>query len=93
MQFWENRVEVMQGQGSECVASAAFDREHHRENHMENQSQQRAFALKIVGSSHPVNEDRVEKLREELGRWRTERERVLTELRAVRGTNVDQARS
>lgn len=95
MQFWENRAEVMQGQGSECVASAAFDRERLRENHDESQSQQRAFALKIVGSGHPVNEDRVEKLREELDRWRTERERVLTELRAlaVRGTNVDQARS
>jgi Zn-dependent protease with chaperone function len=87
VQFWVNRAEVMQG--SECVASAAFDRETHRET----QSQQRTFALKIVGSGHPVNEDRVEKLREELDRWRTERERVLSELRAVRGTNMDQARS
>jgi len=87
VQFWEDRAEVFQG--SECVASAAFDREHH-----ESQSQQRAFALKIAGSGHPVNEVRVEKLREELGRWRTERERVLTELQAVRGsTNLDQARS
>jgi len=77
VQFWEGRAEVFQG--SECVASAAFDREQR-----ESQSQG-AFALKIVGSGHPVNGVRVEKLREELDRWRTERERVLTELEAVRG--------
>lgn len=83
MQFWENRAEVFQG--SECVASAAFDREHG-----ENKSQ-RAFTLSIVGSGHPVNEDRVEKLREELDRWRAERERVLRTM--PRGVNVNQARS
>lgn len=83
VQFWENRAEVFQG--SECVASAAFDREHR-----ENQSQ-RAFTLSIVGSGHPVNEDRVEKLREELDRWRAERERVLRTM--PRGVNVNQARS
>ena len=38
-----------------------------------------------MGSSHPVNHVRVEKLREELNRWRAERERVLTELRARDG--------
>jgi hypothetical protein len=86
VQFWEDRAEVFQG--SECVASAAFDREHR-----ENQSE-RAFTLKIAGSGHPVNEVRVEKLREELGRWRTERERVVTELQGRRGgTSVDHARS
>ena len=86
VQFWEDRAEL--SQGSECVASAAFDREP-REN-----ESQRAFTLKIVGSGHPVNEVRVGKLREELGRWRTERERVLSEQRTMPGsTNVDQARS
>jgi hypothetical protein len=85
VQFWEDRAEVFQG--SECVASAAFDREQR-----ENQSQQ--FALKIVGSGHPVNEVRVEKLREELDRWRAERERVLTELQGrPGGIKLDQARS
>jgi hypothetical protein len=96
VQFWEDRAEDFQG--SECVASAAFDRAEHRES--ESQSQ-RAFTLRIVGSGHPVNGVRVEKLREELGRWRTERERVLTELqtnvKAKEGvkTNMDsdQARS
>ena len=73
MRFWEDRAEVLQG--SECVASAAFGRE--RREHQRSQS---TFALRIVGSSHPVNEVRVEKLREELHRWRTERERVLTEM-------------
>ena len=33
-----------------------------------------------------MNNVRVEKLREELDRWRTERERVLTELRARQGS-------
>lgn len=56
-----------------------------------------------MGSGHPVDGVRVEKLREELGRWRAERERVLTELqlqikRGVRtttttNTDSDQARS
>ena len=73
VRFWEDRAEVLQG--SECVASAAFGRE--RREHQRSQS---TFALRIVGSSHPVNEVRVEKLREELHRWRTERERVLTEM-------------
>jgi hypothetical protein len=41
-----------------------------------------------MGSGHPGNQVRVEKLREELDRWRTERERVLTELR-VRQGNAD----
>jgi hypothetical protein len=35
-----------------------------------------------MGKGHPVNQVRVEKLREELDRWRMERDRVLTELRA-----------
>jgi hypothetical protein len=50
-----------------------------------------------MGSGHPVNEVRVEKLREELGRWRTERERVLSELQTKQGVRVNkdsgQARS
>lgn len=76
-------------QGSECVASAAFDRAEHRENNA-----QRAFTLGIMGSGHPVNEVRVEKLREELGRWRTERGRVLTQLQTTQGVRTkDQARS
>lgn len=69
VQFWEDRAEA-----SECVASAAFERAENRES-----PSQRAFTLRIMGSGHPVNEVRVEKLREELGRWRTERERVLSE--------------
>ena len=69
---------------SECIASAAFDRERDK-----NQSQlQRTFTLKIVGSGHPVNGVRVEKLREELDRWRTERERVLANLRANRRSSI-----
>ena len=69
---------------SECIASAAFDRGHDK-----NQSQlQRTFTLGIVGSGHPVNEVRVEKLREELDRWRIERERVLAKLRANRGSSI-----
>ncbi|KAI9455992.1 hypothetical protein F5148DRAFT_1324483 [Russula earlei] len=78
VQFWEGRAEV--SQVSECVASAGSDREQHRED----QPQQSAFTLRIVGSAHPMNEVRVEKLREELDRWRTERERALAELRLKR---------
>ena len=91
VQFWEDRAEGFQA--SECVASAAaIDRAEQRES-----QSQRAFTLRIMGSGHPVNEVRVEKLREELGRWRTERERVLSELQTMQGVraNVDsvQARS
>jgi len=91
VQFWENRAEGFQG--SECVAPAAFDRAEHREN-----QSQRAFTLRIAGSGHPVNEVRVENLRGELDRWRTERERVLAELQAKQGgrkinVDLDQARS
>lgn len=75
MQFWEDRADVRQG--SECVASAAFDPVHREE-----QEARSSFALRIMGSGHPVNQVRVEKLREELNRWRTERERVLAELRS-----------
>ena len=98
VQFWENRADGFQG--SECVASAAFDQAEHRESQSKSQ---RAFTLRIMGSGHPVDGVRVEKLREELGRWRAERERVLTELqlqikRGVRtttttNTDSDQARS
>jgi hypothetical protein len=92
VQFWEDRAEGFQG--SECVASAAFDR---RAEHREESQSQRAFTLRIMGSGHPVNEVRVEKLRGELGRWRTERERVLSELQSKRGVGTsmdsDQARS
>lgn len=73
IRFWEDRADVRQG--SECVASAAVDTEHREEQ------ARSTFALRIMGSGHPVNQVRVEKLREELDRWRTERERVLTELR------------
>ncbi|KAH9972865.1 hypothetical protein BGW80DRAFT_1437521 [Lactifluus volemus] len=79
VRFWEDRSEGLQG--SECIASAALGRERH-----ESQQSQSTFALRIMGSSHPVNEVRVEKLREELDRWRTERERELTELQTRRGT-------
>ena len=77
MKFWEDRADVRQG--SECVASAVSDPVHHEEQ------TQNSFALRIMGSRHPVNQVRVEKLREELNRWRAERERVLTELRARDG--------
>ncbi|KAI0303754.1 hypothetical protein B0F90DRAFT_1809455 [Multifurca ochricompacta] len=76
VRFWEDRADVFQG--SECVASAVFESEHR-----ESQSQN-TFALRIAGSGHPVNEVRVEKLREELDRWRAERERVLLERQTKR---------
>ncbi|KAI9461624.1 hypothetical protein BJY52DRAFT_188621 [Lactarius psammicola] len=78
VRFWEDRADVRQG--SECVASAAFDLEHHEEE------ARSTFALRIMGSGHPVNQVRVEKLREELDRWVTERERVLAELRERQGS-------
>jgi len=77
VRFWEDCADVRQG--SECVASAAFDPVHREEQ------ARSSFALRIMGSGHPVNQVRVEKLREELDRWRTERERVLTELRSMQG--------
>jgi hypothetical protein len=89
VQFWEDRADV--SQVSECVASAAFDRREHDKSQSQSQG---PFTLMIVGSGHPVNEVRVEKLREELHRWRTERERVLTKLQAKRGSiTADPARS
>ncbi|KAI9439969.1 hypothetical protein H4582DRAFT_1944190, partial [Lactarius indigo] len=77
VRFWEDRADVHQA--SECVASAAFDSEHREEQ------AQSTFALRIMGSGHPMNQVRVEELRKELDRWRTERERVLTELREMQG--------
>jgi hypothetical protein len=88
VRFWEDRAEVLQA--SECVASAALS----RAKRSETQPSQTTFALRIMGSGHPVNEVRIEKLREELDRWRTERERVLTELQTRRGSaNAHAARS
>ena len=78
VRFWEDLADVRQG--SECVASASSDPEQREE------PPRSTFALRIMGSSHPMNNVRVEKLREELDRWRTERERVLTELRARQGS-------
>jgi hypothetical protein len=101
VQFWEGRAEV--SPVTDCVAcsGAAFDREvrgkDQSQQQGQQQQQQRTFPLKIVGSGHPMNEVRVEKLRGELDRWRTERERTLAKLHAEakRGsaTEVDPARS
>jgi len=85
VQFWEDRVGV--SQLSECVASSAsFDRDRDESDKGRQSQLQRAFASGIVGTGHPVNEVRVEKLREEIYRWRTERERVLARLQAKRGS-------
>jgi len=80
---------------SECVASSAsFDRDRDDSDKSRQSQLQRAFASGIVGSGHPVNEVRVEKLREEIYRWRTERQRVLAKLQAKRGsTTAGSARS
>ncbi|KAH9037794.1 hypothetical protein EDB85DRAFT_2132321 [Lactarius pseudohatsudake] len=80
VRFWEDRADDRQS--SECFASGAFAPE---QEHREEQAQS-TFAKKIMGSGHPVNQVRVEELRKELDRWRTERERVLTELRARQGS-------
>jgi hypothetical protein len=83
VRFWEDRTELLQA--SECVASAAVGHPRRRED----QQSRNTFALRIVGSGHPVNEVRVEKLREELDRWRAERERVLAELEKTRRGSID----
>jgi hypothetical protein len=74
---------------SECVASsAAFDRDRSESDKGHQSQLQRAFASGIVGSGHPVNEVRIEKLREELYRWRTERQRVLARLQPKQGSST-----
>lgn len=79
---------------SECVASsAAFDRDRDESDKGRQSQLQRAFASGIVGSGHPVNEVRVEKLREELYRWRTERQRVLARLQPKQGSSSTTAPS
>ncbi|KAI0064769.1 hypothetical protein BV25DRAFT_1898392 [Artomyces pyxidatus] len=69
IEFWENRADTPTT--AECSPGTAFSQE-----------ERKKYALKIMGAGHPINEVRVEKLREELQRWQRERERVLAELEA-----------
>jgi hypothetical protein len=43
---------------------------------------------RIMGSSHPVNEVRVERLKQELLRWETEKQAVLSQMQLQQGTAV-----
>ncbi|KAJ7035083.1 peptidase family M48-domain-containing protein [Mycena alexandri] len=68
--FWERRTDAG---ATEC--SSANERK-------ANEGPSTSFALKLMGSKHPVNEVRVNRLKEELLRWETER-RAEVQRRAV----------
>ncbi|TFK47773.1 hypothetical protein OE88DRAFT_1665383 [Heliocybe sulcata] len=68
--FWENRVETPQT--AECSPKRA------QQNQTEEESSARKYvhlAMQMAGASHPQNQVRVGKLREELDRWNAERQK------------------
>ena len=69
VKFWETQS----GRITECAPSEVEISSHH------------GSVRRIVGSSHPVNEVRVERLREELARWETEKQAVMSSLRSSSG--------
>ncbi|KAI0049805.1 hypothetical protein FA95DRAFT_1677283 [Auriscalpium vulgare] len=71
MAFWEHRAMVPST--AECTPGSAIKQEKDKST----------VAMKIMGSGHPINEVRIEKLRDELARWRRERDRVVDELQAL----------
>lgn len=72
VRFWENRAETPRN--AECSPGSAKETPH--------PSTTGNLVRRIAGSSHPMNETRVEKLREELQRWEAERQRVAVEREA-----------
>jgi len=73
VKFWETRSGVV----SECATSDGVDVSLKRKD----------LARRIMGSTHPVHELRVTRLRGELARWETERQSMIARLRASQGAD------
>uniref|UniRef100_A0A0W0EZN5 Peptidase M48 domain-containing protein n=1 Tax=Moniliophthora roreri TaxID=221103 RepID=A0A0W0EZN5_MONRR len=71
--FWEQRASAM----TECAHAEAMEPGYPEEK----LSKGEGLARRIMGSGHPVNEVRVEKLKSELVRWETERRAALLRLK------------
>ncbi|KAF8638291.1 hypothetical protein AX17_002311 [Amanita inopinata Kibby_2008] len=66
VRFWEERS----SQPAECATPGSHSRESDRSN---------TLAHGIMGSSHPINEVRVDKLKKELERWEAERTAAISD--------------
>jgi len=76
VKFWENRQST--AKTAECSSTTA------EKVNLTPTAGAQTLGLRIMGSSHPVNEVRVEKLKQELLRWETEKQAVLqTQQRAA----------
>ncbi|TFK75228.1 hypothetical protein BDN72DRAFT_787894 [Pluteus cervinus] len=69
LKFWETR-----GTAAECS---------NIEPTLALESERSTLVMRITGNSHPVNTVRVEKLKEELERWETERRVALSHMQAI----------
>jgi hypothetical protein len=67
VRFWENRQATPKN--AECSLTRAESFEQHE-----------SLQRRIMGSGHPVNEVRVERLKSELTRWEKERREALSQL-------------
>lgn len=72
--FWESRED-------QCVPGAAQSAQQERERRQLAYERQASSAMKLFGDRHPINEVRGQRLRQELARWRDERNRRLEQLR------------
>lgn len=73
MSFWEGRQETERT--AECTPGRAVDMAEHRE------WERTSLPMRWMGSSHPMNVVRVERLKEELRRWELQREAAQLRLR------------
>lgn len=64
--FWENRHDTVET--AECTRAKAEKKEEY---------DSKSLIRKLVGPSHPLNVVRVDKLKEELARWETERYKAI----------------
>lgn len=87
VKFWENRS----ASKAECARAERPERAPFTERpHTEQPASDEANSLvrRIMGSGHPVEEVRVERLKEELLRWETERQAALARLQTTMTASV-----
>ncbi|VDC04779.1 unnamed protein product [Peniophora sp. CBMAI 1063] len=74
--FWESRDD-------QCVPGAGQSVQEERERRQLAQQRHASSPMALFGESHPINEVRGQKLRQELARWREERDRRIEQLRKL----------
>ncbi|KZV68283.1 hypothetical protein PENSPDRAFT_653322 [Peniophora sp. CONT] len=74
--FWESRED-------QCVPGAGQSVQEERERRQLAHERHVSSAMRLFGDSHPINEVRGQRLRQELARWREERDRRLEQLRRL----------